>query len=377
MNVYLFSNITLGYGSPQYIYFLRSLEERGGYDTHSVEIYEEIRKPYKIENFDTKRIIVGESLKKPLAYFKTFRNSYKASKYLIRPVLKLLLQVSTIKIILGSYFNKVIVITTYDSKLFAFLSKNTLIIQNFTEIWNEEYTKKCGNLTSSYRDSVNICISPQIDRLEIAKSIYKNATHLLAHNAPPKYFSPDLLGGASGKCVLYQGRIGDLTLANEIISFANFIDQNTVFHIAGIVEDAYKSKLAEVAKRSNVFFHGFINAEDLKSIRDTCNIGLVSWSNETLNTKFAAPNKLYEHMASGHLVISLENYSISSMNDIYNFGFIEATGKELAFRLNDSSDSLVNDYGKSNHDTFIRELNYENQMEAVFKEIDRSLKNLG
>ena len=58
--------------------------------------------------------------------------------------------------------------------------------------------------------------------------------------------------------------------------------------------------------------------QELFALRQRASIGLVTWTNENLSTKFAAPTKLYDYISEGMYVVSFPNYSMTNLNNKYN-----------------------------------------------------------
>jgi hypothetical protein len=102
----------------------------------------------------------------------------------------------------------------------------------------------------------------------------------------------------------------------------------------------------------------------------------VSWSNNTLNTKYCAPNKLYEYIASGMLVICFNNYSLEKLNEKYNFAKIEVEPSALIDYLLTIDQDTMKNMSNNNYTLFKTELNYEYQNRAVFRKIIESTKSI-
>lgn len=366
LRTFVLSNVTLGYGSPQYIYFLRELE-KAGIETVSIEPFEYLRPRYRIPRLSCKRLIIGEWLFGSI--LKRFKDSYKFSKYMLLPARSMLLRLHVVKLAVVSYFRPMIVMTTEDHALFSWFSKKTILVQNFTEIWD----RGAGDwgAIQRYRANVKICLSPQEDRLVIAKERYPNAQHFLVHNAPPRATS------SSNKCVkrkrvLYQGRLGERNYPDEIIAFTKALSEDVELHIAGLIEEPFCKQLESLAfEQCNVKLHGYVNAEELKSLRERCNIGLVAWDNETENTRFAAPNKLYEHIQNGDLVLMFPNLSLDKMNAQWHFGRSFKEGASMARFVNQLSTDSLEAYQLKNRLLHESELNFETQIATALTALNK------
>ena len=138
-------------------------------------------------------------------------------------------------------------------------------------------------------------------------------------------------------------------------------------HIAGIVNKEYVDKINSLNNKPNVIFHGYLKWDALAELRSKCNIGILAWSNDTLNTKYCAPNKLYEYIASGMYVVCFENFSLSKLHQEFSFGYLEYnTAKDLATFVTSLTMADIIEQGNKNHQLFNNKLNFEIQSRAFF-----------
>lgn len=374
-HAYLISNVTLGYGSPKYVYFLKALESRG-YRTHTIEPFESIRPSYPIDGLTSERRIVGRSILDSWLGRK-LQKSFKLNRYIFLPLRKLLLDVATLHAVCVSYRKQMVVVTTYDNPLFALFSRQTVIVQNFSEIWPKPVKGLARRRLQSYWDNVEICISPQVDRVAIAKSRYRNAEHFLVHNTPP-------LGKPSSQPskyerieVLYQGRLGRENYPLEFIALIENLAPHIHLHIAGIIEERWIERLKALEEKShNVTLHGYLNAPALETLRSRCNVGIIAWDNQTDNTKYAAPNKLYEHLQNGDLIVFFSNHSLSQLNAEFEFGTELCNGVDMARHLNDLNIEEIQARGERNYELYRSELNFETQIAPVITFLSKRFESL-
>jgi hypothetical protein len=376
-----FSNVTLGYGSPKYIYFLESMHLQKIYiSIQSIEPFEIIRPYYEIHSgFDRK--IIGKYLLLFLIDKCGFIKSYKLTKFVIKPIRAVLTGLQITKFAILSYLTPVFLVTTYESFLFGLFSRETVILQNYSEIWDEIDNKKNRYLLSNilhkrYCRTVDYIIAPQEDRIRLASQRYPNAEPFLVQNCPrlTDFRSPTL--DLTKLRILYQGRIGVHSFGEKILQLARYLPNTIEFHFAGIVEENLKAEFIELVEDGKIQNHGYLNWSDLANLRNKCNIGLVSWSNNTLNTKYCAPNKLYEYIASGMLVICFNNYSLEKLNEKYNFAKIEVEPSALIDYLLTIDQDTMKNMSNNNYTLFKTELNYEYQNRAVFRKIIESTKSI-
>ncbi|RVU30748.1 hypothetical protein [Neptunomonas marina] len=371
-HAYLISNVTLGYGSPKYVYFLKALESRG-YRTHTIEPFESIRPSYPIDGLKSERRIVGRSILDSWLGRK-LQKSFKLNKYIFLPLRKLLLDVATLHAVCVSYRKQIVVVTTYDNPLFALFSRQTVIVQNFSEIWPKPVKGLARRRLQSYWDNVEICISPQVDRIAIAKSRYRNAEHFLVHNTPP-------LGKPSSQPskyerieVLYQGRLGRENYPLEFIALIENLAPHIHLHIAGIIEEQWIEQLKALEEKShNVTLHGYLSAPALATLRHRCNVGIIAWDNNSDNTKYAAPNKLYEHLQNGDLIVMFPNHALRQLNEEFAFGKEVSTGLDMAAYLNQVTPEKLKAQGEHNYALHQSTLNFEHQIAPVISYLAEKL----
>lgn len=77
----------------------------------------------------------------------------------------------------------------------------------------------------------------------------------------------------------------------------------------------------KVGKNENMVSLGAINYNELSSILEKCDIGIMSYPSDCLNNIYCAPNKLYEYASVGLPIICLENYNIKKIVNKYRIGY--------------------------------------------------------
>ncbi len=376
--LYFFSNVTLGYGSPKYIYILDNMHLLNLFQKiTSYELYEKIR-PYYNLGKAYKREIIGKNL---IVFLKilNLNDSVILYKYVVRPLLLILKNIKILFLALVSYYDKLFIVTTYENIFFGLFSSETIFLQNFSEVWEEDniygkpnkQNKINAYLLERYYLNTHILVAPQIDRLEIALREYKNAKPFLVENCPRLKDFPNVSINGDKKKILFQGRISELSLGAKIIEFAENLSPDIEFHVAGIINPEFSDRIEILQNSGKIHYHGYLNWRELQGVREKCNVGLVSWSNETLNTKFCAPNKLYEYIASGMFVICFDNYSLKQFNDKYNFGILRDDAVKLAIDVNKLSMDEILNKSEENYMLFKKQLNFECQNVDLLKEIKK------
>ncbi|MBL4588534.1 MAG: glycosyltransferase [Alphaproteobacteria bacterium] len=339
----------------------------------SYEPYEQQR-PFFNLNESFKRSIVGQRLAN-LTNALGLSKSYRFEKYIKKNIQSFLRSFVIIKSAIVSYVNPLFIVTTYESSLFGLFSKKTTFLQNFSEIW-DEIDKKSNNssritsfLLNKYYANTNYLVAPQEDRLVLASTRYTNSKGYLIHNVPRLADFKKWAIATDKKRILYQGRVSDDSLGGKILDLVDSLPDEVEFHLAGLVNKNYVKRVAALNESGKLIYHGYLDWQSLDELRKTCNIGLVSWSDNTLNTKFCAPNKLYEYIASGMYVVCFNNYSLIKLNKQFDFGFVCGSPKELAEHINKLSMECLIQKGEKNVQLFLKELNYENQTKQLFSDL--------
>ena len=339
----------------------------------SYEPYEKQR-PFFELNKNFKRSIIGQGLAN-LTDKLGLSKSFRFEKHVRQALQQVLSNIVIIKYAIVSYFKPLFIVTTFESSLFGLFSIKTVFLQNFSEIWEEidnssaKLNCKMSILRTRYYENTNYLVAPQEDRLVLASTRYVNSKGYLIHNVPRSADFKKLAIATDKKRILYQGRVSDDSLGYKILDLVDNLPEDVEFHLAGLVNKNYVERVAALNKSGKLIYHGYLDWKSLDELRKTCNIGLVSWSDNTLNTKFCAPNKLYEYIASGMYVICFNNYSLIKLNKQFDFGFVCASSKELAEHINKLSIECLIQKGEKNVQLFLKELNYENQTKQLFSDL--------
>lgn len=332
-NVYIFMDIGPGYGSPQYSYIANEFFLSGFKTTLISPIGElEVNHGYR-----------------HLTYRSRFHHLW-----------------CVIKTLFKSWFSKVTVVYNFENRMFLLLSPWSKLVAFNYEMLNEE---QCNSrINRIIRRRVILVFSPQEDRLNICKSLYVNAKCFLVQNAKYLYSKKRVSNSHSELNVLYQGQINDLSNASSLLELASGIEGNVFFHIAGRVSPEFELQFLEIVSRNkNVTFYGQLTGAELLLLREKCSVGLVTWGDLSIETRFAAPNKLYEYISEGMTVISLSNYSINKLADAYDFGFVCENANQIKSKLTELSlnKSIVDYFYSRNVKLYHKELNYQNQLLPV------------
>lgn len=378
--VIFISNVTLGYSSPKYIAFLKLLKlEHPDISISTYERWDFSRKYYDIQDLDVSRNIMAKWMSKVNIRKNTIFVKLARKVSLIFSEFNLVLKVNRL-----SNRGGIILVTTFDSPFWGlFARRNVTIIQNYSEIWQDDHKNPLSFLTeklfskliTKYRNRVDICISPQEDRLKIAQGIYPYAEHFLVLNCPLKLDYTPKIAKEDDVRVFYQGVIGKSNYPIQLLKMLIKLSEKYEVHFAGKVESSYVELLEEAKNKNKFFFHGYLNQEQLSELRKKCNVGVVFWDESNLNTKYCAPNKLFEYISEGYYVVSCENHSLNNFHSLYRYG------EHLPINGYDKFLSSLNaqyfyDVRKRNLALHFKELNFYHQNEKVMESLRKYINDL-
>ncbi|MGF1863616.1 hypothetical protein, partial [Photobacterium profundum] len=370
-----------GYSSPKYISFMNLM--KSNFKNIEIETYERWdypRSKYNIPNFHFKRNILSGWLEK----IKPDEN-----KFWIRLLRKFSLVISEIlmilKIIQEAKDQNILLVTTFENPLFGLIkSRNVCILQNYSEIWGEDHLNLSGkiqallfsSLLDKYRGNVKLCVSPQHDRLLIAEKTYPNAKQYLVLNCPPIDTSETRNKDFNEIKILYQGVIGNTNYPLQLINTLAELSNHYEVHFAGKVDDNFKEFFNKSVKESSIIEHGYLNQFQLSELRLKCNVGIVYWDDSNLNTKFCAPNKLFEYISSGYFVISSVNHSLNDFYNRFQYGVnIDAEKVDVVNVLSNIDIETMNRVSKRNVGLFTESLNFESQNEKLISDLSKFINS--
>lgn len=320
--IYFYTNVTLGYGNQNYLNLARILCNIGSAKVRFIE-------PLDI---DRKYVVIKDDSYIRSVWFLGLGNIIRDAfpRLLTRLVFKFLNIVYSCAFLLVLFVfvrPKYLIVAKYHP-LIAFFSRWCMVSFYCTELFEVE--KRKGFLFDRFRSYVACVVAPQKDRREILKAMFPKAKTYLVQNCPLlsryKVVERNLKSGSF--TVLYQGRIGRESNAEMLFDLICKTPSRFYFQLAGPVDVEYVLRLKEIVNsRSNVTYFGYLNSMALDVLRSECDIGLVTWTDSSKNTKFCAPNKLYEYIANGMYVISFDNHSMRDLNKTYKFGFVPEKGE--------------------------------------------------
>ncbi|CAH6918434.1 Glycos_transf_1 domain-containing protein [Vibrio chagasii] len=350
------TNVTLGYGNQNYISLSKILLENG---VEKIEFIEPL--DYERDYYD----LNIEGFKRKLWFLK-LGNLIRSN------VDNVILKKVIIKILNILFFNFFVfslmlrkpgvLITARYIPLLSFLPKKYKIIFYCTELFEVENRK--GILFNCFVDNIDVIISAQRDRLEFLKRIFVKSRFYLVENCP--FLSGEMdMEKKKDKSILYQGRVGKEANAELLLDLISESSDDYVFHIAGPIDKEYEDRFRQVIDNKKVKYYGYLRSKELRELRRKVSFGLITWKDTSINTKYCAPNKLYEYLQSGLVVVAYKNHSMINLNSEYKFGYVsvdESDNQNILDYINGISDDAFKNQSNYNYDLYSTALNYNAQI---------------
>ncbi|MFL9794880.1 hypothetical protein AB6D62_008420 [Vibrio cyclitrophicus] len=366
--MFLISYVPLGYGSPQFLYLINNIKKsRPEYDICVFETFRFWIPFVELNDVDFKRVFVGRKFGKYLLKLKNKGIIFRILNY-VNTLLSSIC--SNAYLIMMSYSKEITVIVTEPKIFYTFFSKKTKLIEYNLEVWEEE--TKTNNKLLSYRNRVDAVIFPQIDRLNLGKINYNPNTrcYLIENCCSLETTNPINSNKYNELKVIFSGKIGASGSFPELKLMIDHFNSNGVeVNIVGNFESSIETEARDfISKKENVIYHGFLKNTELRKLISNCNIGLISWKNNSINTMYCAPNKLYEYMSEGLFVISLDNVAMHDFHSKYGFGYV-FEDESISFSKINLSSNNIKSIGMSNFRIVRDSLNYE-AVSAKFIEME-------
>lgn len=119
------------------------------------------------------------------------------------------------------------------------------------------------------------------------------------------------------KVLLHQGALlkgRDLSLIHKTLTK---LSDNWAMFFIGCSEADYKT---EIGNHHKSHFGGFIDYDDLSKVWAVCDAVMICYTNESINNKYCAPNRLYLALSNKLPVIINDNFELNRLNREYGFG---------------------------------------------------------
>jgi hypothetical protein len=358
------SNISVGYGTPQIIFLLRSLASYVGQRERILLIEnDQTERPprgYLFPDLDVRRIT---TFVHPYSRIGAIRYITQAAELLNREKPEVLLIPST-------YSLPVLWKLTY---------RPALVIYYVLEMPDAfGFTREENQLNLYAKDKIDLTLYPEPNRAQIHIDTfgYHKIPSVIVYNAIPLSSEPPLPPARRNGRILYQG-----TIHEELTSGDYFLDdevQKLPIDLYGIIDtrdDEFRNALTH--GRGNVRYCGYIDNNALRAVRRAYQFSIVFWNPLNDNQRYACPNKFFESIADGVPPISAPHPQCKLLTQRYDLGLMMRDWELESFV--DSLHEATAKVGTPEFDQMVsrceyayqRELNWEVQFEKVRKMLDQ------
>lgn len=229
-----------------------------------------------------------------------------------------------------------------------------------------EFASKCDKL---------ITVSPGLQ--DNYKSIFNLETDLIMSLPDYSENKSKQLNSNEKIKIVHHGGAKESRKIELMIELMDYLDDRFVLDLYLIkYHSSYYQELKNLAKKSGkVNIYKEIELEKINETLINYDIGLIIFEPTTFNLEYSLPNKLFEFIQAGLLLVSYPLPNIKSIIDNYNVGFVSDNYnlKEIAELLNSLTIEDINKY-KLNSQEASKDLNIE-QNNIKLKKIINELIN--
>jgi glycosyltransferase involved in cell wall biosynthesis len=236
---------------------------------------------------------------------------------------------------------------------------------------------------------VDLLVAANDDRAAIMKVHYGlRQRPIVIHNIPPcpRGTQQGSAGGHTGLApargttrLLYQGMMG---LDRELVLFVRVLSHlEDQYELVMVGDGPEMGALRNVAREegviSRVTFLGQVPIRELPSITRQCSVGIVSYSFDTLNQRYCAPNKVYEYAQAGVPIVATGQDVLQELVAGTGIGAILPRGANLGETLEQYAATIR--YVAQHRDQFIAripEFLEENSWEVEKAKLKRAFDGL-
>jgi glycosyltransferase involved in cell wall biosynthesis len=358
------SNISVGYGTPQIIFLLRSLaayvSDPGRPLLIETDQTERPPRGYLFPDLDVRRIT-------------TFAHPYSrigAIRYITQAADLLNREKPDVLLIPSTYCLPVLWKLTY---------RPALVIYYVLEMPDAfGFTREEHRLNLYAKDKIDLTLYPEPNRARIHIDAfgYHNIPSVIVYNAIPFSNEPPLPSARRNGRILYQG-----TIHEELTSGDYFLDddvQKLPIDLYGII-DTQDNEFREALThgRGNVRYCGYIDNNALRAVRRAYQFSIVFWNPLNDNQRYACPNKFFESIADGVPPISAPHPQCKLLTQRYDLGLMMRDWELESFvdSLRDAASAM----GTPEYEQLVQncerahgqELNWEVQFEKVRTMLDQ------
>ncbi len=241
---------------------------------------------------------------------------------------------------------------------------------------------KCFKFAELFlKNSWDAVISTNKPRTDFMQNYLGNQKYVVCHNYPlfenNKQFQ--IIENQTTTFV-YQGGINNKRGIDNLLKALVDID-NVFLHLLGTgfpSDEYYHEMIDNLNLKSKVHFHGAIDMKDVFQIMKTCDIGIVSLRNTSLNNYYCAPNKIYDYMKAGIAILGpdfphmKEIIKPNGIGYTCNFDEVESIINAISYFIENKN--KLSDMKKKSFDLWKTKYNWKSE-EAKLVTLYDSLKN--
>ena len=173
--------------------------------------------------------------------------------------------------------------------------------------------------------------------------------------------------------VLYAGGIAEKRQTYKIVDEIGTLGNDYWLIIVGSVEIDGEKKLQQLISEkgiSNVNYLGFVSREELKYLMEKSNVSISTFAMDTVNNINCASGKVYEGLFLGKPLLAGLNPPLKYLCEIHGVGVSTENFGEGCRELKNNYITYCD-----NVKAFVEELNYEDRIVTLKKQIDAVLNN--
>ncbi|MFA8450664.1 MAG: glycosyltransferase [Bacteroidales bacterium] len=220
-----------------------------------------------------------------------------------------------------------------------------------------------------YIKHVDLVITPIEDRASFMRRFYGLKDIHIFKNIPIYSFTqlPEKKIEEKVK-IIYQGILNKNRKLDSLIFLAEELGNQFQFDFVGYGTDEDRlKKMVSDRKLTNVKFLGKVSPQNLHKYLLHADIGLAFYPMDSINTRFCAPNKIYEYAQAGLIIVSSNQWLFRDTFKKYPFGVAVDIIHDPISKLADEIREIAKIRGKSlkYSQAFLSENNAEKEMNAL------------
>ncbi len=300
------SDVSLGYGSPQVILFMRSLAAHLGVTALVIEPDQKNKEPYQpaYPDLQVKRMRSPEN-----PHSTTGRVDYVLRAARVLNELK-----PRVLVIFCTYSLPVLQHLTYDPDYVIYYSYESILFYGLLDI----------QLNRLLAPRLDLIIFPEENRarMDTMRCGFSQNDIAILYNASPLPYYGRLDANLRNGRIIYAGSLDlERTSAGYLVDpessgYPLDIYGNISGSDAGRLEQALRSM------QGNARYHGYLDSLRLSVVRQAAAFSLTMWAPQNENQRFAAPNKFFESIADGVPPITTPHPQMKLLLERYDCGIL-------------------------------------------------------